>query len=248
MAEELDNDQGSESDLFLEPIISKNPFEDAFSQLARAIRLGAVPVGEKFPSERTLSERLGVSRHTIREAIRGLEKVGYISTRRGRYGGSFVEREESLLVSSGERKTTAEILEMLDFRIVIEPGVAALAADRAGEEQIEEMRVLVKDEEADSFAMFLRANCRLHIMFAQAAHCTRLLRQVTAVEDEYMELLLELPNILPSETRSHVQHLEIIDAIADEDAVAARNAMQEHLTGTDLVIRELASQGASGAV
>jgi DNA-binding FadR family transcriptional regulator len=234
-----------EPELFLQPVAYKNPFEEAFTQLARAIRLGVVGVGEKFPPERVLSERLGVSRTTVREAIRGLEQSGYITTRRGRYGGTFVLRDEPLLPvrknGRSKGKIGPKILEVIDFRGAIEPGAVALAARDPDPAQIEKMRAMVTAMKAGGSDTFLRDNCRLHIMFAQAAACEPLLQAVTTVELELMDAFVETPDLNPSEARSHGQHLTIVEAIAAGDGETARAAMEEHLGGTEIVMRELAT-------
>src|SRR3954470_15892278 len=72
------------------PVRTGNAFEETVERLLQAIRLGVVGAGERLPSERELAERLGVSRVTLREAIRALSDAGYVESRRGRYGGTFV--------------------------------------------------------------------------------------------------------------------------------------------------------------
>jgi DNA-binding FadR family transcriptional regulator len=231
---------GGGADLFLQPVAAKNPFEEAFTQLARSIRLGAVKVGEKFPPERVLSERLKVSRTTVREAIRGLEQSGYIVTRRGRYGGTFVLRDEPLLPTrGGSRKIGPEILTTLDFRAAIEPGAVALAALKAREDDVRALRELEAELTAGGPDSYLRDNCRLHILFARVADCEPLLQAITALELEIMDAFMGTPDLNPSEVRSHPQHHVIIDAIAAGKGKKAREAMEEHLAGTDLLMREL---------
>src|SRR5882757_907335 len=72
------------------PVRGGNAFEITVSRLAQAIRLGIVQVGERLPPERELAEQLRVSRVTLREAIRALREAGYLQSRRGRTGGTFV--------------------------------------------------------------------------------------------------------------------------------------------------------------
>jgi DNA-binding FadR family transcriptional regulator len=229
-------------ELFLQPVASHNPFEETFAQLARAIRLGAVAVGDKFPPERELGERLGVSRTTVREAIRGLEQAGYITTRRGRYGGTFVVRDT---VKAPRRARTRalgpELGEALDFRMALEPGAAGLAAGKAANAQIEQMRALTSAMESTGTAQFVRGNCRLHILIAQAAGCDPVLRTVTTLEVQVMDALLAVPKLDSSMSHSHRQHHAIIDAIAAGDRRGARDAMEEHLAASDVLMRELAS-------
>src|SRR5262245_8879048 len=122
------------------PVRGGNAFEITVARLAQAIRLGMVVVGERLPPERELAEQLRVSRVTLREAIGALREAGYLESRRGRSGGTFV-------VHAGPRPTDADggpaldagalaremgeqLHDALDFRRVLEPGAAALAAAR----------------------------------------------------------------------------------------------------------------------
>src|SRR5262245_19858790 len=72
------------------PVRGGNAFEITVARLAQAIKLGLVAEGERLPAERELAERLQVSRVTLREAIRALRETGYLESRRGRTGGTFV--------------------------------------------------------------------------------------------------------------------------------------------------------------
>lgn len=74
----------------LRPVRSGNAFEETTARLLQLIRLGSVRVGERLPSERALAGQLGVSRTTLRDAIAGLQRAGYLEVRRGRYGGAYV--------------------------------------------------------------------------------------------------------------------------------------------------------------
>jgi len=237
-----DGGESGTQELFLQPVESYNPFEEALAQLARAIRVGAVSVGEKFPPERELSERLGVSRTTVREAIRGLEQAGYITTRRGRFGGTFVLRDQAALTAQDRMRALGpHLVETLDFRAAVEPGAAALAAERSNGERVEQMRELVAEMQDTSQTEFVRRNCRLHILFAQAAECAPLLKAVTTLEMEVMDAFLAMPKLSQSEAHSHDQHRAIIDAIAAGEPRSARDAVEEHLSGSQLLLRELTS-------
>jgi DNA-binding FadR family transcriptional regulator len=233
---------GGLSEPYLQPVASHNPFEETVAQLARAIRLGSVRVGDKFPPERELSERLGVSRTTVREALRGLEQAGYITTRRGRFGGTFVLRDEAEMPAQDRARALGpKLIETLDFRFAVEPGAAALAARKATGSDVEQMRDLAAQMEKTQPPEFTRLNCRLHILFAWAADCPPLLRTVTTLEMQVMDALLAMPKMKRSEAHSHVQHRAVIDAIAATDASGARDALEEHLAASDLLLRELAS-------
>ncbi len=74
----------------LRPVRPGNAFEDTVGRLLQTIRLGVLQPGESLPPERELATRLGVSRDTVREAIKSLSDAGYLVSRRGRYGGTFL--------------------------------------------------------------------------------------------------------------------------------------------------------------
>ncbi|HWF52343.1 MAG TPA: GntR family transcriptional regulator, partial [Solirubrobacteraceae bacterium] len=123
-----------ELDPALRPVRSVNVFEETVESILRLVKLGLLLPGERLPSERELAKQLAVSRPTVREALRSLARTGYLQTLRGRSGGTYVlewrtdpsdERVRALAREMGE-----DLLDALDFRLVVEPGAAALAASR----------------------------------------------------------------------------------------------------------------------
>ncbi|MEV1290356.1 GntR family transcriptional regulator, partial [Micromonospora sp. NPDC049679] len=103
------------------PVRGGNAFEITVARLVQAIKLGLVEVGERLPAERELAERLQVSRVTLREAIGALREAGYLRSRRGRAGGTFVISAVAagrVAADAGElaRQMGAELHDALDFR------------------------------------------------------------------------------------------------------------------------------------
>ena len=84
-----DSDRTPASEALLRPVRYGNAFEETVERLLATIRLGLLAPGECLPPERELALRLGVSRDTVREAIKSLSEAGYQVSRRGRYGGTF---------------------------------------------------------------------------------------------------------------------------------------------------------------
>ena len=74
----------------LRPVRQGNAFEETVERLLTVIKLGLVGPGERFPAERELAAQLGISRLTLREAIGAMAQAGYVQSRRGRFGGTFV--------------------------------------------------------------------------------------------------------------------------------------------------------------
>jgi DNA-binding FadR family transcriptional regulator len=118
----------------LDPVRSVNVFEETLERILQMVKLGLVLPGQRLPSERELALRLGVSRPTVREAIRSLAQTGYLETRRGRQGGAFVVEWMPEPSDDQARRMVramgAQLTDVLDLRGVVEPGAAALAARR----------------------------------------------------------------------------------------------------------------------
>src|SRR5258707_2208214 len=107
-------------------------------QLRRGIHSGSFVPGDKFPRERELSKQLGVSRASVREAIRVLEGEGYVETRRGASGGIIVldraQTEDRL--AEVIRTRLPEIEQAIDFRLAVECSAAPLAAVRPPDDHL----------------------------------------------------------------------------------------------------------------
>src|SRR2546430_13371825 len=111
------------------PVRGGNAFEITVARLVQAIRLGMVADGDRLPAERELAERLQVSRVTLREVIGALREAGYLESRRGRAGGTFVMHAGRLEPAAPDAAALARQMgdtlhDALDFRRVLEPGAA----------------------------------------------------------------------------------------------------------------------------
>src|SRR4051812_23667227 len=128
----VDPDGGSPDRLtpVLRPVRAGNGFEEALEQILQVVRLGLVPAGGRLPAERELSERLGISRVTLREVLKVLQDQGLVEARRGRYGGTFVLPRTDAGGEHELRRRVAEvdIEDVLRFREVLEVGAAELCA------------------------------------------------------------------------------------------------------------------------
>src|SRR5437763_3836199 len=120
----------SAGDALFRPVRTGNAFEETVERLLQAIKLGVVPPGERLPAERDLATRLNVSRVTLREALHALQESGFVESRRGRYGGTFVctaqPRTRPTPVSRMD-----DLEDALALRSVLETGSAEFAASRS---------------------------------------------------------------------------------------------------------------------
>lgn len=217
-----------------------NAFETTVEQLATAIRLGVFVAGQQLPPERELADRLGVARNTLRDAIAALRESGLVATRRGRGGGTVV-------TYSGERGTRdtlrdgPAVQDALDFRRVVEPGAAWLAAGRtlSGDQRSWLVTAAREVREAEGDGAHRIADSRLHLAVATLSGSPMLVEAVTRAQAALDEMLRAIPVLTPNIAHSHDQHDAVVAAILAGDPPAARAAMEEHVDGTSALLRGL---------
>ena len=230
------------------PVRGGNAFEITVARLVQAIKLGMVAVGERLPAERDLAERLRVSRVTLREAIGALRGAGYLESRRGRSGGTFVV-SSTPVSAHGEtwpdatelaREMGESLHDALDFRRVVEPGTAGLAASRALSAADRQRLVACLTASRDREAGVRRtADSRLHLAIAAASGSPSLAAAVADVQLTLDRLLAAIPVIPRNLDHSDDQHGRVVDAILAGDPAGARVAMEEHCDGTAELLRGL---------
>ena len=117
---------GADLAALLGPVRAGNAFEETVERMLTVIKLGLVAPGDRFPPERELAALLGVSRLTLREAIRALQQSGFVESRRGRFGGTFVTYEQPPPDPGEARRIALEdvgkLTDALTFRLVVETG------------------------------------------------------------------------------------------------------------------------------
>ncbi|QKE84187.1 FCD domain-containing protein [Arthrobacter sp. NEB 688] len=218
-----------------------NPFETTVEQLATAIRLGVFFDGDQLPPERELAERMGVARGTLRDAIAALRDAGLVTTRRGRGGGSVVTYTVPAPGSAGPVRRGATLLDALDFRRVVEPGAAWLAATRdlSGDQRTWLSTCLRETTEAADPGAHRLADSRLHLAVATVSGSPMLIEAVTRAQAALGEMLGAIPVLRKNIQHSHDQHQAVVDAILTGAADDARTAMEEHCDATSALLRGL---------
>lgn len=227
------------------PVPVRNAFEVTVERLARAIRLGVLVGGARLPPERELADMFGVSRVTLREAIKALRSANLVESRRGRGGGTFVVAPVtsfSLRGSLLDDPARPPINDTLDLRQIVEPGAAALAATRtlSAADRATLDRCLREATDCPPEARRL-ADCRLHMAIAAASESTSVAAVVADVQMRLTELLRGIPVIPANIAHSDRQHAAIVAAILAGQPEVARAAMEEHVDGTAALLRGLLS-------
>jgi DNA-binding FadR family transcriptional regulator len=231
----------------LRPVRQGNAFEETVERLLTVIKLGMIAPGDRFPAERELAAQLGISRLTLREALAELQKAGYVSSRRGRLGGTFVTytppapgRDEvrRLAREDGENLTDA-----LTFRLAVETGAADILAQSlaglpsGGAAAREELLGRLADVNGASPQDYRRLDTRFHLTIAELTGSSLLLSACTDARMRLNGLLNAIPVLQRNIDNTAVQHAAIVAAILAGDGPGARTAVAEHLAGTGSLLR-----------
>lgn len=219
---------------------------DAVDQLLDAIIAGTLTAGEQLPPEGQLAAEFGVSRLTLREAVRLLQAQGVIVQVPGSRhriapvaewtGMDAVVRHAR---SAGQRQRSS--LELLEVRVMIETGAAQLAAERRSPDHLDaldaSLRRMAEHHATGDVDAFVEADLEFHDTILRAADNRILIAAILPLTSMLEETRGETSAI--PEIRAHAldEHAKLLEAIRSGEPIAARDAMAEHMVQTrhDLV-------------
>jgi len=221
-------------------IIRRNKvYEEVAKQIERLI-LKKLKPGDKLPSERELAETLRVSRSSIRDAIRGLELMGLVEPRQG--AGTIV-RETSVeaLVNpfaNALKRRKEMVSELLDFRRMLEPPLAARAATHASADEVSEMEEILQRQEAKQGQgdAAVAEDAEFHYSIALASGNGVVLKVLDIVMDLLRETRERSLQVEGRPQKSLAGHQRILAAIKRHDAEAAKSAMRRHIEDVEEIV------------
>jgi DNA-binding FadR family transcriptional regulator len=224
------------------PVSRSRASGEIVSQIERAIFDGAYGAGERLRSERELAEQFGVSRITVRDALRVLEARGLIRVKVGASGGAFVT-DTNLdqvvgSISTMVRLRRMTLSELAEARTIVETAAAERAALRADADAVAHLAQLVERsrEVVRLGAPHTEASMDFHVAVAEASGNELLSATVRAYRDLLMQTLHDMRD--PSSARvTQKWHEDILDAISAHDADATRKLMNDHLLDFEKRIR-----------
>jgi len=219
-------------------------YQKVVKQVQDIIRDGLLRPGDMLPPERELAERLHVSRGSLREAILALESMGLVEPRHGEgtivrdlSAAPLVNQLSVMLVQK-----RALVGELLEFRLMIEPTLAARAAANATDEEITHLEEILSRQQAkiDQGELAIEEDSKFHYAIARAARNSVVLK----VLDVFMDYLRDSRELsLQVEGRpqkSLNSHRRILNAIARKNPAAAEKAMRRHITAIEgLVLKKM---------
>lgn len=208
-------------------------------QIRALVRSGRLGPGDRLPSERDLCQQFGVSRVTVRDALRLLEGAGLIDTRVGARGGAFVRVPTGTQIGEGiaDMVTMAALHadEVTEARLVLEVGIVGLVCERSGEEDLAALREIC-DRSAQAVAegrYDVSYSAEFHTRFARAAHNRALDLLVASFQVPLRHSLEEAKAVDPKMGKRGVaEHYELVEAVSHRDAEQARSIMSRHLGRT----------------
>jgi GntR family transcriptional repressor for pyruvate dehydrogenase complex len=216
------------------PVQATKVFAQIAEQIEQQILRGDLQSGDRLPTERELAEQFHASRTAVREAMKTLAQKGLVDMRPGRgtividgtsqaLGASF-----GLMMRVGQHDRGQDLVEV---REILEPEIAALAAARATETDISELRaaVAVMDLHLEDANAFITADNHFHRVLARATQNALILILIEPIMVLLAEQRKQIFTVAGGSQRGQVHHKELLDAIACHDPEAARAAMHAHL-------------------
>ncbi len=217
----------------LQPLSPQRLYRQIADQLRALIERGEFPPGTRLPPERDLAAQLGVSRPSVREALIALEVEGRVEVRMG--SGIYVRESSTRAAAVHEAESP---LETIRARALIEGELAAQAALRMKRAQVSGLReaIALMAQESAAGQTPTQGDRLFHTRIAEASENSVLLRVVSELFDERHNPLFEQLGSHFENARSWAtaieEHKAVVDAIARQDAAAARDAMVRHLANS----------------
>jgi DNA-binding FadR family transcriptional regulator len=220
--------------------------QDVVQQIKTHIFEGNLAPGDRLPSEKQLAEQFGLSRITVRDAMRVLESQALITIRVGAGGGAFVAppnpASANELLTDLLRLQRANIRELVEARLVIETSIVNFASQRAARADLEAMQRAIDHARAGRAAgnpHFMPHSVDFHVALAQAAKNPVLLFTVNSLRAVFYSVLEKLIPDDQMAQRAIADHQKILDAVAAHDADRAAQLMREHLSYFEKRARKL---------
>ncbi len=209
-------------------------YEQIVRQIEESVLKGTLKPGDQLPAERELAQQLGVSRTAVREAVKALREKGLVEAYSGR--GTFITDGTShaarqsfdLMVKIGQQESSANLAEL---RLILEPGIAALAALRIEEEYLVAMRdaVAVMDRSLKDPAAYIEADLDFHLALAETVANPLILSLIDSIVGLLREQRIKIFNVEGGPQRGQVHHKRILEAMEQRNPEMARSAMSAHL-------------------
>jgi DNA-binding FadR family transcriptional regulator len=217
--------------------------DEAINKIKEMILSGALGPGDRLPKEADLAERLGLSRNSLREAVKALSIIRVLDVRQG--DGTYVTSLDSNLLLESlsfvvdfHRDDT--VLEFLEVRRILEPAAAALAAERMSAAQVGTLRDLLADLGTSPSVEALVANdLEFHRQIAAGSGNTALCSLIDGLSGPTTRARIWRGLTQQGAVhKTREQHQAIVDAIAAHEPELARSWATVHIAGVEEWLRQ----------
>lgn len=206
-----------------------------YSDILNRIIEGEYKEGERLPTEHMLAERFATSRPTVREALAQLRADGIIATRHGS-GTTVMRRPDPDVRRFAPLETLSDIRRCYEYRVVVESGAAALAAQKADDDDIAAIRREWDNLQTivETSGIGAKDDFAFHMAVARASKNQFFITALSGIQEQMvfsMNLSRNLSLVKSIERQRIVQqeHFEVLEAIQARDVPRASQAMRDHL-------------------
>lgn len=232
------------------PIRNRHVADEVVDRLVTGVALGLYVPGQQLPTERELAEMLGVSRTSVREALKQLTENGYLEVRRGRNGGYFVLSDWGPTSAAHVRRQLvanwAEFEHVFDARTKIEPLIASTAAARRTPADLVQIRQALNDYiTATDHDASRRADSNLHLSIAQATHNPIFVALSVDLRTRISLNLGAEPYTDAVRKTAIRQHQELVEAVEDGRSDDAARIAAGHFILSEDLMRDLVARAGS---
>jgi len=223
--------------------------EAAIKAIRELIISGELPPGARLPAENVLAANLGLSRNTLREAVRALVTARVLDVRRG--DGTFVTSLEPQLLLEGigfavEFMQQGRALELLELRRILEPAATALAATRIAPEELAGLGEALAAMEHSHGETRIKQDIDFHARIARASGNQTLATMLSEVSGKSVHARIWHGTIeAHADQRAHAEHQAIHAALVDGDPVLAHSAALVHVAHTEVWYRRMLTEDAA---
>lgn len=205
--------------------------EQVALQIQALIESGKWPVGSRIPAEPELVAELGVSRNTVREAVRALVHAGLLVSKQG--DGTYVSSASILGVVLQRRIRKSSLMETMEVRYALEQEAARLAAIRRTQEDVDAMLhyldICDKASEAKDIKTYVEADITLHQTIVGATQNSLFIELYEHMTEALQESVNHLTEMISHSDCRQQAHRDLVKAIIEQDPVKATEAVQRYM-------------------
>jgi GntR family transcriptional regulator, transcriptional repressor for pyruvate dehydrogenase complex len=208
-----------------------------YEQLEEAIILKEFLSNEQLPSERELSTLFNCSRLALREALAALEQQGLIEKRLGAKGGTFVlpTTKRSNHRSSSEIKSSwKDLMDIFEYRSIIEPEAARLAALRISDEELDSLQLILDQSQHQLIEReeFRSLDVKFHLLIGRASGNTYLESAIRKIRTRINPALDLMPYSNEVKTKTITDHKHLLAALHERNSTLTKEMMVNHIHGS----------------